>query len=74
MIGKIEFLLRETGNLFARSPGVAFEYSNTGYGLIGRAITNVAGMPYQAFITRTILEPLGMTRTTFDAPAASRGD
>jgi CubicO group peptidase (beta-lactamase class C family) len=66
--------LMETGNLFARPPGVAFEYSNTGYGLIGRAITNVAGMPYQAFITRNILEPLGMTRTTFDAPAASRGD
>ncbi|MBI3199111.1 MAG: beta-lactamase family protein [Rhodospirillales bacterium] len=62
------------GNLFARPPGVAFEYSNTGYGLIGRAITNVAGMPYQAYIARTILEPLGMTRTTFDAPAASRGD
>lgn len=63
-----------TGNLFARPPGIAFEYSNTGYGLLGRAITNAAGMPYQAFITRTILEPLGMTRTTFDAPAASRGD
>lgn len=66
--------LMADGNLFARSPGVAFEYSNTGYGLIGRVITNVAGMPYQAFIARTILEPLGMTRTTFDAPAASRGD
>lgn len=66
--------LMASGNLFARPPGIAFEYSNTGYGLIGRVITNVAGMPYQAFIARTILEPLGMTRTTFDAPAASRGD
>jgi D-alanyl-D-alanine-carboxypeptidase/D-alanyl-D-alanine-endopeptidase len=66
--------LMADGNLFARPPGIAFEYSNTGYGLIGRVITNAAGMPYQAFITHTILEPLGMTRTTFDAPAASRGD
>ncbi len=66
--------LMADGNLFARPPGIAFEYSNTGYGLLGRAITNAAGMPYQAYITRTILEPLGMTRTTFDAPAAARGD
>ncbi|MGQ0581017.1 MAG: serine hydrolase domain-containing protein [Reyranella sp.] len=66
--------LMADGNLFARPPGVAFEYSNTGYGLVGRVITNAASMPYQAFIARTILEPLGMTRTTFDAPAAARGD
>ena len=62
------------GKLFARPPGIAFEYSNLGYGLIGRAITNAAGMPYQRYIARTILEPLGMTQTTFDAVAASRGD
>jgi D-alanyl-D-alanine-carboxypeptidase/D-alanyl-D-alanine-endopeptidase len=62
------------GQLFARPPGIAFEYSNLGYGLIGRAITNVAGMPYQDYIKRTIIEPLGMTRTTFDAVAESRGD
>src|SRR5205809_775742 len=55
------------GRLFARPPGIAFEYSNLGYGLVGRAITNVSGMPYQSYIARTILEPLGMTRTTFDA-------
>lgn len=60
------------GKLFARPPGIAFEYSNLGYGLIGRAITNVAGMPYQRYIARTIFEPLGMTSTTFDAIAASR--
>ena len=64
----------EAGRLFARPPGIAFEYSNLGYGLVGRAITNVSGMPYQSYIARTILEPLGMTRTTFDAIEASRGD
>jgi CubicO group peptidase (beta-lactamase class C family) len=60
------------GKLFARPPGMEFEYSNLGYGLIGRAITNVSGMPYQRYIARTIFEPLGMTRTTFDALAASK--
>ena len=62
------------GKLFARPPGIAFEYSNLGYALLGRVLTNVSGEPYQSFIRRTILEPLGMTRTTFDAVEASRGD
>lgn len=62
------------GTLFARPPGIAFEYSNLGFALLGRVLTNVSGEPYQSFIGRTLLEPLGMTRTTFDAPAASRED
>ena len=63
-----------TGTLFARPPGLAFEYSNLGYGISGRVLTNVSGEPYQSYIRRTILEPLGMTRTTFDAIAAMQGD
>lgn len=63
-----------TGQLFARPTGLAFEYSNLGYALVGRALTNVSGEPYQAFIRRTILKPLGMDRTTFDPSEAMRGD
>jgi D-alanyl-D-alanine-carboxypeptidase/D-alanyl-D-alanine-endopeptidase len=63
-----------TGRLFARPPGLAFEYSNLGYALLGRVLTNVSGERYQAFIQRTIMEPLGMVRTTFDAIAAGRDD
>jgi CubicO group peptidase (beta-lactamase class C family) len=64
-----------TGHLFACPPGLAFEYSNLGYALLGRVLTNVSGEPYQAYMQRTFLEPLGMANTTFDAPAAAaRGD
>ncbi|MGD9879807.1 MAG: serine hydrolase domain-containing protein [Reyranella sp.] len=63
-----------TGTLFARAPGLAYEYSNLGYALLGRVLTNVAGEPYQHYMRRTLLEPLGMARTTFDALAAARGD
>ncbi len=66
--------LLATGRLFARPPGLAFEYSNLGYALLGRVLTNVSGEPYQTFIRRTILDPLGMGRTTFDALEAARGD
>jgi D-alanyl-D-alanine-carboxypeptidase/D-alanyl-D-alanine-endopeptidase len=63
-----------TGTLFARAPGLAFEYSNLGYALLGRVLTNVSGEPYQDCLRRLFLAPLGMARTTFDAIAAARGD
>jgi D-alanyl-D-alanine-carboxypeptidase/D-alanyl-D-alanine-endopeptidase len=62
------------GHLFARPTGLAFEYSNLGYALVGRVLSNVSGEPYQAFIRRTILAPLGMERTTFDPSDAMKGD
>ena len=63
-----------TGTLFARAPGLAYEYSNLGYALLGRVLTNVSGEPYQDYMRRLFLVPLGMARTTFDAIAAARGD
>ena len=41
-------------------PGVAFEYSNLGYALLGKIITNVSGMPYQQYIRKQPVKPLGM--------------
>lgn len=66
--------LMAEGQLFARPPGLAFEYSNLGYALLGRVLTNVSGEPYQSFIRRIFLDPLGMARTTFDAIAAMTQD
>lgn len=63
-----------TGTLFARAPALAFEYSNLGYALLGRVLTNVSGEPYQDYVRRLFLAPLGMAHTTFDAIAAARGD
>jgi len=62
-------LLRD-GVPFARAPAVAFEYSNLGFALLGRVITNVSGRPYAETITRTLLRPLGMTSSGFVADAA----
>ena len=53
--------------LTAASPtGTRWEYSNLGYALLGRIVTRVAREPYQAYITRRILKPLGMTNTVYE--------
>jgi CubicO group peptidase (beta-lactamase class C family) len=54
------------GGLFAQAPGLVYEYSNLGFGLLGRVISNVTGGRYQDFIVENLLKPLGMHATTFD--------
>jgi D-alanyl-D-alanine-carboxypeptidase/D-alanyl-D-alanine-endopeptidase len=51
---------------FTRAPATAFEYSNFGYALLGRIVTNVSGMPYDQYISRTIQRPLGMASTGYE--------
>ena len=51
---------------FSTAPGTTFEYSNYGFALLGRVVTNASGMPYDRFIRTRILEPLGMRATVWD--------
>ncbi len=55
-----------TGVSFSNVPGIAYEYSNLGFALLGRIITNVSGKPYQQYITEQVLKPLGMTHTYWE--------
>ena len=57
------------GLSFAWAPGTRFEYSNTGYGVLGRLITNVAGSEYKDVVRDRLLEPLGMTDTGYEGEA-----
>ncbi|MBA2588854.1 MAG: beta-lactamase family protein [Alphaproteobacteria bacterium] len=59
----------------ARPPGMAMEYSNLGFAMLGRIVGNVSGIRYQDYIKQQIMVPLGMTSTTYDvlaSPAAKR--
>ncbi|WP_309646194.1 serine hydrolase domain-containing protein [Phenylobacterium sp.] len=56
----------KAGVPFSRSPAMAMEYSNFGYALLGRIVTNRARQPYDAYIESRILRPLGMSASTFD--------
>jgi CubicO group peptidase (beta-lactamase class C family) len=56
---------------FANAPGVAYEYSNFGFGILGRIVTAASGTPYNDYVEAHILKPLGMTSTTLE-PVAVR--
>jgi len=58
--------LLQAGVPFSRVPDTAHEYSNFGYALLGHIVANVSGMPYRAYVERTILKPLGMTSSGFE--------
>ena len=58
--------LLKDGVTFTRAPATAFEYSNLGFALLGRIITNVSGRGYADYIEQTIMRPLGMTSTGYD--------
>ena len=60
----------KAGVPFTRPPQTQMEYSNFGYALLGRIITNVSGKPYNAYIKAEIMAPLGMTSTTYEVREA----
>lgn len=61
--------LLRAGPQLAWTPDVRFEYSNLGYGILGRVITSVAGAEYQDVVRERLLDPLGMSATTFELDA-----
>ena len=55
---------------FTRAPEMAYEYSNLGFGILGRIISNVSRKPYADVIDQTLFKPLGMASTGFFADRA----
>ncbi|MDQ2752666.1 MAG: beta-lactamase family protein, partial [Bacteroidota bacterium] len=51
---------------FSNVPGVAYEYSNLAFALLGHIVTKVSGKPYEQYITENILLPLGMNHTQWE--------
>jgi D-alanyl-D-alanine-carboxypeptidase/D-alanyl-D-alanine-endopeptidase len=54
------------GPPFARAPGLGMEYSNYGYAILGRIVSNVSGQRYQDYIQTHIMRPLSMGSTSYD--------
>ncbi len=62
--------LLRAGVPFTRAPQTAYEYSNLGFALVGRVVTNVSKRDYADTVSRTLLKPLGMESSGFIADAA----
>ena len=57
------------------APGTKYSYSNPGYVYLGRVIEDVMQEPFETYIDKEILRPLGMTRAFFDqAPSFLRDE
>jgi CubicO group peptidase (beta-lactamase class C family) len=59
-------------------PGTNFNYSNSGYSILGYIIEKVTGKPYEQVMRERILQPLNMTNSGFDytrlaSPAKAKG-
>jgi CubicO group peptidase (beta-lactamase class C family) len=70
--GALSQMLR-AGIPFSNAPGIAYEYSNYGFAILGRIVANVSKMTYGAYVAANILKPLDMTSTTLEpaeVPAA----
>ncbi len=65
--------LLNKGIAYSNVPGVAYEYSNLGFALLGQIIKKLSGLSYQQYINRHLLQPLGMTSTYWEYSAVPPG-
>jgi CubicO group peptidase (beta-lactamase class C family) len=47
-------------------PGARWHYSNLAFALLGEVITRRSGLEYEDYVRERLVEPLGLTRTTFE--------
>jgi len=57
--------LLSAGPVFAWPPDTAFEYSNLGYGILGRVVTAAADREYRDVVRDRLMAPLGMTSSGY---------
>lgn len=63
-------VLAENGSMLTE-PGETFNYSNTGYDVLGAMIERVSGQTYAEFMNDKVFAPLGMSNT-FALPSSRR--
>jgi serine beta-lactamase-like protein LACTB, mitochondrial len=58
------------GDPLVAPPGEEFRYSSFGFNLLGAAVETVTNTDFARAVTATLLQPLGMKRTSVGRPAA----
>lgn len=64
--GTLEQYVRDLRTeILAAAPGKEWRYSNMGFNVLGEVISKVSGLPFEDYVKKNILDPLGMYRSTF---------
>ncbi len=58
--------LIKKGITFSNDPGIAYEYSNLGFAMLGYIIKKVTGIPYSEYVAQHIWKPLGMEQASYE--------
>jgi len=67
--------LSNVGPIFMeRPPMTAFEYSGGGVTLMQQALEDARGRPFDDVLRDDVLEPIGMTRSSFEQPISPEND
>jgi D-alanyl-D-alanine carboxypeptidase len=67
-----DLIQRYAGEKLDFEPGTKWSYSNTGYVILGRVVEKVSGQKLGDFMTRRILQPLGMDHSFFGPSVPGR--
>jgi CubicO group peptidase (beta-lactamase class C family) len=51
---------------FSNPPGLAYEYSNYGFAILGRIVASASGTSYSDYLSKNILQPLRLSATTLE--------
>ena len=62
------------GISFSNAPGIAYEYSNLGFALLGRIVESVTGRRLPEYTRSEIFAPLGMSSTVWEFERAAAED
>lgn len=60
-----ELLAANDGSGAVFGPGEHYHYSNLGYALLGEVVVRLRGQAWFALVRERVLDPLGMTRTSY---------
>jgi CubicO group peptidase (beta-lactamase class C family) len=58
--------MMRSGIPFSNAPGLAYEYSNYGFAILGRIVSAVAKQPYRDYVAANILKPIEMNASTLE--------
>jgi len=67
-LGSIEDFLQDALPARVTPPGEVHSYNNYGFALAGYVVEEVSGMPFEDYVYLNILQPLGMTLSSFAQP------